>query len=504
MMKNSVIQYLDTAAEQWPEQIAFSDKTEEISLSSYRCDALRIGTWLIRNTEEFRAPIAVYLPKCVKAVTAFMGILYSGNFYCPIPYHSPADRAKRILEISQAPYLITDSFHLNDVKAFGMEEERVLLIEKLLETEENEETVKKTVSGVIDTDPAYILFTSGSTGLPKGVTLPHRAIIDYMEWVTEEFDINTSYAFANQAPFHFDASMPDIYLPLFSGARVHILSEHLFMLPGRLVDEINKHHVNALIWVPSALMVLSNREVFSKKRIEHLRLCMFCGEVMPNKQLNVWRRYYPDALYVNLYGPTEAAYACTYYVINRMFDDSEPLPLGKPCRNTDIILLNEDGKRITEKDTIGEMCIRGSSLALGYYRQLDNPAFTGDPTNDHYPEKIYHTGDLAYWNDTNELMFAGRKDFQIKHLGYRIELGEIETAISSMDGIRSVACLYDLTQSEIVAFVEGDAEITRETIINGVSSLIPSYMHPGRLVRFDRMPMNANGKIDRVLLRSML
>ena len=503
-MKNSVVQYLDLASEKWSEKIAFSDKSTESSFKDYRSNAIRIGSFLLESYNYSRKPIAVYLPKSVMATTVFMGILYSGNFYCPIPFNSPIDRAKRILEISESPIVLTDQAHSETVSSFGIDKDKILLIEDLILTEANEAAVQKCVSKVIDTDPAYILFTSGSTGLPKGVTVPHRAIIDYMEWVVEEFQINTSNIFANQAPFHFDASMPDIYMPIFSGARVHILSDHLFMLPGRLVDEINKQHVNSLIWVPSALMILSNRDVFSKKAIDDLRLCMFCGEVMPNKQLNIWRHYYPDAVYVNLYGPTEAAYACTYYTIDRPFEDSEPLPLGKPCRNTDILILSENGERITEKDVIGELCIRGSSLALGYYTQIDNPAFSSDPTNRFYTETIYHTGDLGYINESGELMFAGRKDFQIKHLGYRIELGEIETAISSVKGVRSVACLYDFAHSEIVAFVEGDFELNRDYIINSVNNLIPSYMHPGRVVRFDSMPMNMNGKIDRVALKEKL
>lgn len=503
-MKNSVVQYLDYATESWPERIAFSEKKQAVNFSDYRLNSLKIGTYLINKCGAFRMPVAVYLKKSVMATTVFMGVLYSGNFYCPIPYNSPVDRAKRILEISESPYIVTDYAHLEVVKSFGVDAERTLCIEELLQTEPDEQVVRDCVSKVIDTDPAYILFTSGSTGLPKGVTVPHRAVIDYMEWVTEEFDINPSNIFANQAPFHFDASMPDIYMPIFSGASVHILSEHLFMLPGRLVDEINQHNVNSLIWVPSALMTLSNRDVFSKKKINELRLCMFCGEVMPNKHLNVWRHYYPEAVYVNLYGPTEAAYACTYYTINRDFEDSDPLPLGKPCRNTDILILDENGEKVTEQGVIGEMCIRGSSLALGYYTQLENPSFTVDSTNRFYPEIIYHTGDLGYVSELGELMFAGRKDFQIKHLGYRIELGEIETAISSIQGIRSVACLYDFDRSEIVAFVEGESFLTRDYIINSIVNLVPSYMHPGCVIRFDSMPMNMNGKIDRVALREKL
>lgn len=503
-MKNSVIQYLDSMAKRYPDKVAFSDREASFSFSEYRLAALRIGSYLIRYCAGSRMPVVVYLPKTSIAAAVFMGVLYSGSFYCPIPYGSPVDRAKRILAISEAQYVVTDEAHLDAVRSFGVEAERSLVLEEALDSEIDEAAIRSCVSEVIDTDPAYMLFTSGSTGAPKGVVVPHRAVIDYMEWVTEEFGIDSSYTFANQAPFHFDASMPDIYMPLFAGAQVHILSERLFMLPGRLVDEINANHVNSLIWVPSALMTLSNRDVFSKKKIDELRLCMFCGEVMPTKQFNAWKRHYPDAVFVNLYGPTEAAYACAYYVVDRELEDSEPLPLGRPCRNTDILLLGEDGEIVNETGSIGELCIRGSSLAMGYYSQLSNPAFVINPANRHYPETIYRTGDLAYKNDAGDLMFAGRKDFQIKHMGYRIELGEIETAIGSVAGVRNVACLYDSTNSVIVAFVEGDEIIDRKYVCNAIAELIPAYMQPGRLERFDQMPMNINGKIDRVALQERL
>ena len=504
-MKNSVIQFLDSAAEKWNNNIAFKSGNEKISFSDYQEKALRIGSFLCQHKNySFRSPIAVYLPKSINSLLAFMGILYSGNFYCPIPYRSPIDRAVRIIEISKAAFIITDYSNIETVKNFGVDDNKILVIEKMIQHDIDNKKISSIVSQVIDTDPAYVLFTSGSTGLPKGVVVPHRAVIDYLEWVTEEFDIDSSFVFANQAPFHFDASMPDIFMPIFSGCCVYLISEHLFMLPGRLVEELNKHEVNSLIWVPSALMVLSNNNTFQKKRINNLRVCMFCGEVMPNKQLNIWRKYYPNTVYVNLYGPTEAAYACTYYVIDRLFEDSDPLPLGKPCRNTDIILLSDNERRIIELNTVGEICIRGSSLALGYYSQLKNSAFTNDPTHSNYPEIIYRTGDLGYYNENNELMFSGRKDHQIKHMGYRIELGEIETAISSLNSIRRVACLYDSISSEIVAFIECDNDVDRDYIVKGVSNLIPSYMMPNRIKIFDRMPMNMNGKIDRTHLQSII
>ncbi len=215
-------------------------------------------------------------------------------------------------------------------------------------------------------------------------------------------------------------------------------------------------------------------------------------------------KFYPDATYVNLYGPTEAAYACTYYTIDREFADSEPLPLGRACRNTDIMLLDDEGKRIWKPNVIGELCIRGSSLALGYYTQMENPAWAVDPTHTYYPEKIYRTGDLAWYNEQRELMFAGRKDFQIKHMGYRIELGETETAVLSLDAIKNCACVFDAENDAIVLFYEADPEIDKAYIIKGISTLIPKYMYPTRFERLDSMPMNLNGKVDRTKLKTMI
>lgn len=215
--------------------------------------------------------------------------------------------------------------------------------------------MEKWSQNTIDTDPAYVLFTSGSTGIPKGVVVSHRAIIDYIEWQCERFQFDKTSVLGNQAPFYFDASMPDIYTPLCSGATLQIIPEMLFLLPNKLIDYINEKKINTLIWVPSALMMLTNRDYFAQKSIEELRLVMFCGEVMPNKHLNIWRRYYPNAKFVNLYGPTEAAYACTYYEVDRKFTDEEPLPIGKPCENTDIIVLNENNQRVQK--TRKESCV---------------------------------------------------------------------------------------------------------------------------------------------------
>ena len=247
--------------------------------------------------------------------------------------------------------------------------------------------------------------------------------------------------------------------------------------------------------------IKTNRNYFEKKKIDDLRLVMFCGEIMPNRHLNIWRKYYTKTEFVNLYGPTEAAYACTYFVVNRPFADNEPLPIGKPCENTDIIVLNENNTRVQQGEE-GELCIRGTCLANGYYDNKEKTlqVFTQNPLNSLYEDKIYRTGDIVKYNEFGELEYVGRTDFQIKHLGYRIELGEIETATYGLDGIKQCCAIYQKEADKIVLFCVGDLEQTEKQIYTYLKEHIPRYMLPGKIILLQEMPLNANGKIDRLLL----
>lgn len=238
--------------------------------------------------------------------------------------------------------------------------------------------------------------------------------------------------------------------------------------------------------------------------MDSLKNILFCGEVMPNKQLNQWRREYPDALYGNLYGPTEITDVCAAYIVDRDFRDDETLPIGKACRNTEIFLLDADDRLITEPDIPGELCVRGTCLAYGYYNNPEKTrsAFVQNPLNHAYPEKIYRTGDLAKFNELGELVYICRKDYQIKHMGHRIELGEIETAASSMPGINQNCCVYDERHHRIVMYYTGD--IDAKKLAEGMKTLLPDYMVPGRFILLNSMPLNLNGKIDRVLLTKEL
>ena len=279
----------------------------------------------------------------------------------------------------------------------------------------------------IDTDPVYSIFTSGSTGIPKGVVVSHRSVIDFVDWIKEVANLGPEDVIGNQAPFYFDNSTMDIYLMYSTGATLCIIPEDRFMFPVRLVEFLNENKVSHILWVPYLMMNVVNMNIFEKTVPRYLKNVFFAGEVLPVKYLRYWQKYLPNCVFSNMYGPTEITEICCYYVVDRDLDDTESIPIGHACRNTGLLVL-VDGNREASVGEEGELCVRGSSLAMGYYNDWEKTkkAFVQNPLNSHYPETIYCTGDVVYKNTRGELVYIGRKDSQIKHNGYRIELGEIE------------------------------------------------------------------------------
>lgn len=504
-MQNSVVQWLEKTAKDFPNQIAFVDENHVYTWMEFRKMVLSIADNIQRSLPERKQPIAVYMEKSAAMVAVFMGIVYSGNFYSPIAVDMPKTRIEKILRTLQPEMLITTrelKDNLIQEKSNKCIRENVLYFDDITDEIVEEEQAKSYMDCILDTDLLYVLFTSGSTGNPKGVSITHRSVIDYIDWVTEEFAITEKDSFGNQAPFHFDNSILDIYSALKTGAAVYIIPSKLFSQPVKLLRYLETHKITTIFWVPSAMIMVSAlkalRNVDLSKTIKRI---LFAGEVMPNKHLNIWRKYLPNVLYANLYGPTEITDVCAYYIVDRTFEDEEPLPIGRPMRNTEILVLDEQDRLITEPNQIGELCVRGSSLAVGYYNNFEKTAmaFVQNPLQRAYEEKIYRSGDLVKYNDRHELVYISRKDFQIKHLGHRIELGEIENAVMSLEEISMCCCLYDDKRSSIVLFLEQD--ISRKDVNQHLRNLLPDYMLPGKVVYVGRLPLNANGKIDRVTLQ---
>lgn len=496
-MINNITKWLDKTAEKYSEKIAILDGERTITFRELRYKALCLAEVIVKKGL-FKEPVAVVMPKSLDMIVCFLGIAYSGNFYSVIDVKMPLARQKKIMETLQPKLIITTLDMENDEEAdvchYDFAGLNLLCEEKVMEQRER----------TCDADLLYVLFTSGSTGDPKGVTITHQSVMDYIDWVEETFEIASEDSFGNQAPFYFDNSILDIYSMVKTGASMHIIPQSLFSQPVPLLQYLKENKITTIFWVPSALIVVANLRALKKVDLKNtLKRVLFCGEVMPNKQLNIWRKNIPDILYANLYGPTEITDACTYYIVDRDFADHEPLPIGKAARNTDILVLNENNQRVGNGEA-GELCVRGTSVSRGYYKNQKKTAevFVQNPLNDKYIEYIYRTGDLVKYNEYGELLYITRKDFQIKHMGHRIELGEIETIVSGIEGIHQCCCVYDNEKKRIVLFYKGETD--REHMICEMKKYLPQYMLPGKIIMIEEMPMSANGKIDRKRLQEMI
>ena len=497
-MRSTVLCDLETIALKYPDKIAYSDTKEAFSFSQILDLSKRIGSCLALRTQT-RQAVVVYMEKRAYNIVAFLGAVYAGCFYVPIDSSMPLERIDLILNTLQSCIVIYDDTTKGTMGEFPETIEKVYYKDAIL-CEINQMILDQVRHHTKSTDLLYVLFTSGSTGVPKGVSISHAAVIDFMDWICEKYCLDAATCLCNQAPFYFDASVPDIYIPMKTGASVFIPPKLYYTFPKKILQYIADNNVNTLIWVPSALCNVVNCRAFQTTVPTSIRLVIFCGEVMPCKHLNVWRRFVPNALYVNMYGPTEATYACMYYDIKREFRDDDILPLGKACENCEICLITDDNRE-AEEGEIGEICILGQCLSNGYYNNSPktDDVFVQNPLNTKWKEVMYKTGDLAYRKD-GDVFFAGRKDFQVKRLGHRIELGEIESAVMSISEVESACCVFDNKNDDIIAFYSGEAE--KKSVMKALERKLPHYMLPTRCEHIISMPLNLNGKIDRVRLRN--
>lgn len=497
-MVTNIIYYLERAVKKYPDKSAIADENIEFTYKEYQNFSKKVASFLIEKGIICKKPVAVLIDRNVYSVVAFIGCAYSGNFYVPIDCTMPIERVELILN-SLKPSIIIDA--RNSEKNFP----GAIKIRDILLKTYNEEKLESIKKKIIDTDPLYAIFTSGSTGVPKGVLVSHKSVIDLVENFSKEFQFDEKLVFGNQAPFDFDVSVKDIYNSLLNCAKLEIIPKRLFMMPVKLIEYIKDRNINTLIWAVSALRIVADFNTFTKTNISSLRYIMFSGECMPVKALNYWIENVPEARYVNLYGPTEITCNCTYYEVKGKQKVDKALPVGKAFPNTRILLLNEKCQLIQTEKIVGEICIEGSSLALGYWNNQDKTkeVFIQEPGNSVYPNRVYCTGDLGYYDENDNLVFVSRKDFQIKHMGHRIELGEVEVALNSISFIEVSCCLYDEKKEKIICIYQSAEEKTKD-IVQELGKKLPKYMWPNIYLRMDKLPLNKNGKIDRKSLKEQV
>lgn len=522
----NVLEYLENTARKYPKKIAAIDNKENCTYEELLNKSKQIGMYLAKETS-VRKPIAVFMDKSVKTLQIFMGIAYAGCFYTLIDPSFPKERIKQILNILDTNIVITIKKNTEKLMTCGYAK-KIISIDDIYNVElrkdinvnkdiniandiNNEKNDKKILENIrenmIDKDPLYCNFTSGSTGTPKGVLISHRSVIDFIDNFTEIFGITDKDVIGNQAPFDFDVSVKDIYGCLKTGATLVIIPKSYFVFPNSVVDMLDKYNVTTLIWAVSALVLLVRMHSFKYKTPKSIDKILFSGEMMPIKHLNKLREYYKDAMFVNLYGPTEITCNCMYHIIDnkKVYELNEKIPLSKTFPNERVFLLSDKDKEITSDmiDKCGEICVAGTSLALGYYNNIEatKKAFVNNPLVKKYKEKIYRTGDLAYWNEEGMLIFAGRKDFQIKHMGHRIELEEIESVLSSVKIVEQGCCFFDEIKNKVVAFYVGKDD--KKAIITEMKDKVPDYMIPNVFRCVKKIPLNKNGKMDRKYLKKI-
>lgn len=491
-MKN-VLEYLEASARNCPNKTVAEDMDGSCTYEELLTGAKRIGSALA-DIESPGKPVVVWMDKSVEALTAFMGIVYAGCFYVFISPEQPPARIKQILQVAQADCIITSGDRNADMIGF---QGKLLNCQELVKHAIHEDKLQLIRERSLDINPLYCNFTSGSTGVPKGVLVSHRSVIDFMDYFPSLFAITAEDVIGNQAPFDFDVSVKDIYSTLKVGATMVIIPRRLFSIPMQLLDYLCERRVTTLIWAVSALCIITQLKGLTYRVPTDVNKILFSGEMMPIKHLKLWQKSLPDALYVNLYGPTEITCNCTYYRVTQEFGPDEKLPIGKPFPNEKVFLLDESDREITKPGTVGELCVSGTALALGYYNNPEQTkkAFVQNPLNFHYMETIYRTGDLASYNEDGDLCFAGRKDFQIKYMGHRIELEEVEAVLNSYPEIQRACCIFDTAKNRLAAFYVGNMDSRQ--IRKRMQEALPVFMIPTAFYSLPELPMTANGKIDR-------
>lgn len=496
----NILQYLEATVERVPNKVAFKCETEGLTFSEVYATARSIGSFLA-DKGYYKAPVCVFMKKHPNTIATFFGAVYGGCYYIPLDDEMPGHRIELILNSLDSGAMICDKATAEIAKEFNFKGE-IFCFEDICDYKINEDALISIRDAQLDIDPIYIVFTSGSTGVPKGVMACHRSVIDYIEELCAVLKFDENSVFGNQTPLYFDACLKEIIPTIKYGATTVLIPKQLFMFPIKLVEFLNEYEINTLCWVVSALTMISAFRTFDKVKPLYLKTIAFASEVFPIKQFNIWKSVLPNCRFINLYGPTETTGICCYYEVDREFSEDETLPIGRPFKNTEIILLN-DKDELAGVGEQGEICIRGTRLTLGYYKNPEKTAeaFVQNPLNKLYPELIYRTGDLGKLNDRGELTFMSRKDFQIKHMGHRIELGEIEVIINMHESVNTACCIFDNDKKKIVLYYVGDVE-TGE-IAAFAKEKLPRYMVPNVIKQLDTMPLTPNGKINRNLLKEM-
>jgi amino acid adenylation domain-containing protein len=503
---------LDRAADASPEHEAIRCAGRSLTYGELRSRSDAVAAALRGVGVERGDRVALFAPKSLDAVTGMYAAMRAGAAYVPIDPKSPVARAATIARDCTVSAIISTPDRaaalldeLGDhrpraVLVIGGEEGSVAGAAALSFDEAAGSGASAPSMPSVDTDLAYVLYTSGSTGVPKGVMLTHRHALTFVEWCAGAIGSRPDDRFSNHAPLHFDLSVFDFYVAAHGGATVSVVPEEWAYFGRDLVRFLQEERVSVWYSVPSALMVLT-RAAREDDRFPDLRAVVFAGEVYPTKHLRALRTLVPDADLWNLYGPTETN-VCTYYRVDALPEDDATIPIGRACENTEVFAIRDDGE-VAGPGEDGELFVRGSSVMTGYWGRPDRSAdvLVPDPRRPGTPELVYRTGDLVRLRDDGDYEFLGRRDHQIKSRGYRVELGEVEAALNAdprLDTAVAVSVPHEDWGAAIVAYVvPKEGAVSEVDVKRAAATRLPRFMVPVRVEVRDQLPRTSTGKVDR-------
>jgi amino acid adenylation domain-containing protein len=468
--------------------------------------------------------VCILMPKSPAAILSMIGILKAGCMHVPIDASSPAARIRQILLSCENTWVLGAgpvAPLLDELLADDQLRAKISigwLDKQPPATRQSQAQFTRADLDAAPTDPlpqhctandgSHILFTSGSTGVPKGVVITHSNVATFVVWALKHFRIDHTDRFSGHTPFHFDLSTFDIFGSITAGAQLHLVPSEAALLPPKLVEFIRNSELTQWFSVPSVLNYLAKFDALKGVRFPSLRRVLWCGEVLPTPALIYWMEHLPHIPFTNLYGPTEATIASSYYDVAACpTDPKTTIPIGTACDGEELLVLDDKLQHVPVRE-IGDLYISGAGLSPGYWRDPEktSAAFLPDPRNPQN-SRLYRTGDLAWLGEDGLINFVGRADTQIKVRGYRIELGEIESALHSFGTLEE--CAVVAVQNEnfggwmicCAYVVRNGLDVTPNSLREHLKKLIPNYMFPVRWTLYEVLPKNANGKIDRPLLK---
>lgn len=493
---NTVLDWLELRDSDQP---VYKDEEHSVSFHEVREKAQAVGSSLkqVKGTQ----PIAVLSGRHVYTIIAYLGVVYSGHAYAPVDGSLPEERIQIILEELQPSCIVADASYYALAEKLG--HCNVYSLEECMKEPMDSIYLSCVRRNLSKSDPLYVIFTSGSSGKPKGVITSHLSLMTYIESYVKVMHIDETDVLGNQSPLDYIAAIRDIYIPLLTGCSTFILKKEYFMEPDRLFEVMNRQKITSVGWSVSAFTILSSLGAFEDSKLTSLKKICFSGSVMPVKCLRKWQQNLPDALFVNQYGPTEATASCTYYVVDRTVEEDEVLPIGVPYENYHVFLVKED-LSYQEPGKVGEICVSGPILALGYYNDPErtSASFVLNPNCTGYPERMYRTGDYGLLREDGLLMYHGRMDRQVKHMGHRVELDEIEVAAEKVPGVNACMAMYNQEKEVLYLFYEGNC--TRRDLILGLRKVLPGFMVPRKVLQLESLPRLANGKLDSQALKEKM